>query len=47
MEKDKLFFKSLFFITVYNKGKKDTVSRLYRKFIEELVNIMIVHNIMG
>lgn len=47
MERDKLFFKSQFSITVYNKRKKDAVSCLYHKFIEELVNIMIKHNIMG
>lgn len=53
MEWNKLFFKSLlvfkslFFITFCNKGRKDAVSCFYCKFIEELVNIISIHNIMG
>lgn len=47
MERDKLFFKTLFFITLYNKRRKYVVSCFYYKFIEELVNVMNRHNISG
>lgn len=47
MERDKLVFKSLFFITLYNKRRKYVVSCFCYKFIEELVNVMNRRNITG